>query len=156
MIKKFGLLVALIASLAGCGKETKSTGIGNSNPDTPLVGCYKWENAKQGEYIRVTESSGKYQIESLPNPDNEGWDIYYKISSGSADILEAISVFKSSEEGKKKFSEMVEFVLTGENQEKTNIIFFKVKKELEKQFGHEYSIIIDGEPMGVIKFDCQK
>ena len=156
MLRKLGLLVALIVSLTGCGKENKPASADNKKFDAPLVGCYKYEKATQGEYIKIEELNGKYQINALPNPDNEGRDIKYLMHSGSADILKAIAVFKSSEDVKKKLSEMADFVLLGENPEKTNIVVFQVKPSLVKEVGHEYLFIIAGEPMGVIKYDCPK
>ncbi len=156
MLKKFGLLIALVLSLAGCGKDTKTASADNQKTEAPLVGCYKEEKSVEGAYFKITESSGKYRINALPNPDDEGKDIRYIFYSGNENVIKAISGFKSSEEGKKKFSEMVDSILVGENAEKTNIVFFKVKQKSLNDFGSEYSFIVSGDPMPVLKFECPK
>jgi hypothetical protein len=90
MLKKIGLLFAILVSLSAFGKENKPNNTDISKPSAPLVGCFKEKkNESKSEHLIISESNGEYKlIISGNNKVNEKYTFY----SGSKNIYKGLSL----------------------------------------------------------------
>lgn len=94
MLKKFGLLIAFILSLAGCGKDTKTASADNKTADAPLVGCYADNTTIANDKFKISSKDGYYTIARITEGGKE--EIYntastkFKLFEGKQNIEKAI------------------------------------------------------------------
>jgi hypothetical protein len=126
--------------------------------NAPLVGCYKFDGLSENQYLKISENNERYNILTMPNPYNEGVDIKYRLYKGNINIYNAL-VKKFPNETKKsikKFAELGDLILLGEDSKKTKIIFFQMTQKENLPEDNRFLLMIDEINHMARKVECSE
>jgi hypothetical protein len=155
MLKKFGLLVALIASLTGCGKENISTAEG-SKVTPPLVGCYKEKTESQIMKVSISET-GDYLIASSKDGEFKTKQTELKLFDTANKIeTSMLSALKPSTDEDKAMIKEKASQIDALIQNNNGFMFMKFTDSTATKEGNKYSIGTYGIFIPMDKVECPK